>query len=404
MSNSPNLAASADPVVAAVQGIATSIDGKMTALEKRMAALEVDPAPLRAGGRDTVDEDPVPVSGWQTREGAPIMVLDREQRAATLFRVPQDHGADPLPPLGTLVRAMITGSRNDAEKRALSGGSDAAGGFTVPTPLLPDWIDRLRSASVTGRAGARMVGLLSDDTSMAKLLTDPVPGWTAEGAARSVSDPSFGRVRFLPKTLSVIVRMSIELVADSINADQIVESAITSAFALEMDRAALFGSGVGVEPLGLANVAGLSSTTFGGANGGVPVSYDFMLDGALTLATANVASPITAILAPRTVRTLEGLKDTTNQPLMKPPSLATVPFLATTSVPVAQTVGTSVNCSTVLMGDFTQLLIGMRMGLTFQVLRERYADTGEVGLLAVARMDVQPSRVESFTRIIGIRP
>ena len=48
------------------------------------------------------------------------------------------------------------------------------------------------------------------------------------------------------------------------------------------------------------------------------------------------------------------------------------------------------------VGDFTQLLIGQRLGLTIQVLTERYAEFGQIGMVAHWRGDIAPARSTAF--------
>src|SRR4051794_4460938 len=52
-----------------------------------------------------------------------------------------------------------------------------------------------------------------------------------------------------------------------------------NAIALEVDRAALYGSAVDPEPKGIKNQTGVTLTAFGGANGARPTNYDWALDG-----------------------------------------------------------------------------------------------------------------------------
>jgi HK97 family phage prohead protease len=85
--------------------------------------------------------------------------------------------------MGDVLRAMITGPRNDLEKRALAAGTDSAGGFTVPDVLMAQWIDRLRNALTVVRAGAQTVPLTSDTVKIARLLADPAAAWRSENAA-----------------------------------------------------------------------------------------------------------------------------------------------------------------------------------------------------------------------------
>lgn len=74
--------------------------------------------------------------------------------------------------LGRYLRSMAIGAKNDTERRALSEGTDSAGGFTVPTILSSQLIDALRAASVVQRAGAQTVPLTSDSQSIAKVASD----------------------------------------------------------------------------------------------------------------------------------------------------------------------------------------------------------------------------------------
>jgi HK97 family phage major capsid protein len=48
------------------------------------------------------------------------------------------------------------------------------------------------------------------------------------------------------------------------------------------------------------------------------------------------------------------------------------------------------------VGDWSQLLIGQRLGLEVRMLTERYAENGQVGLLAYWRGDVQVARPKAF--------
>ncbi len=57
----------------------------------------------------------------------------------------------------------------------------------------------------------------------------------------------------------------------------------------------------------------------------------------------------------------------------------------------------------ILAGDFRQVLIGQRMDITLQVLTEAYSGTGQVGVLATFRGDVQLARPRAMAvyRYIG---
>ncbi len=80
-----------------------------------------------------------------------------------------------------------------------------------------------------------------------------------------------------------------------------------------------------------------------------------------------------------------------------------MPRFKTTQVPTNLTTGLSTDTSEVYTGDFRQLFIGVRTTLQITALVERYADVGEVGLLAWYRGDVQVARAEAFEVLTCVR-
>jgi len=302
-----------------------------------------------------------------------------------------------------MLRAMVAGARSDVERRALHEGTDSTGGFTVPAPVVARFADLFRQATTVVQAGARTVPLDSDSLTMVKLLTDAAAAWRLEEGAVAESDPSFGAITFAPKSLAVLVKASRELLEDSINVDEMLERSLAAAFAKEIDRVALFGSGSDPEPDGISGAADVNSESMG-TDGAALTNYDPLLNVAQAILDDNAPAPSVAIMAPRTWKTLAALKDTTNQPLRRPPALDDVRFLTTTAVPIDQTQGTSNDASRIIMGGFDALMLGVRRSLRVEVLRERYADTMHFGFLAHARIDVAWTHAQQFGEVIGIIP
>lgn len=357
-----------------------------------------------SSGSIAADDDPAgtgwlsmraDASGWQDESGQPVRVL----APGDAFARERAEGVA----LGDAVRAMVTGARNDFERRALSEGTGSAGGFTVPTPLAGAFIDRLRARSVVNRAGARTVPMDSQTLAMARVDGDPTVAWRAESASIALSDPTFARVVFTAKSLSCIVKTSRELLADSSNAGAIIEDTLAKAMALELDRAAIWGSGSGAEPTGVANMAGINSVSMG-TNGAALDSYDKLLDALYELELDNVDQVTAGIYHPRTKLALAKLRDADNNPLVPPQMAASVPLLATTAAPINETQGTATNASSLIYGDFRRLMIGLREQINIRVLSELYAGTGEVGILVHMRADVQAERTAAFCRLAGIIP
>ena len=95
---------------------------------------------------------------------------------------------------------------------------------------------------------------------------------------------------------------------------------------------------------------------------------------------------------------------TDGQPLNRPAVLAPLPYLETIQVPIDQTQGTETDASSVIVGDFTQMMLGLRSTMRIEILRELYAEPMEFGFIAHLRADVAIAQPKAFTKIVGIIP
>ena len=336
------------------------------------------------------------VNGWfnaKTRE--PIKVY---KPAEKMFDNAGGNGVG----IGALLNGLMTGAKSDTVKAALESGTDTAGGYTVPDYVTREFIDKLRSASVFVQAGARTMQL-EGQTRIVRIDGDPTATWRSENEAINQDDPLFGAINMDPHSLSVMVKVPYELLADSVNVAEILETTLVNSMALKLDQACMFGIGSGNEPLGVYNISGINQVSMG-TNGATPSNYDNLLDLLYELELDNVPMPTAAIWHPRTARTYRKMKDTTNQPLVAPEPIASIPKLSTTSVPIDQTQGTaSEECSTVVMGDFSQAILGIREELVITRLDQTYAGNGQVGFWARLRADTGFAHAESFARLIGVK-
>jgi HK97 family phage major capsid protein len=302
---------------------------------------------------------------------------------------------------GAYLRALLLGPKNEEEKRALSEGTNSAGGFTVPAVTAAQFIDKLRARSFVVKAGAQTIPLSTLTTTIARVATDPTISWVGENGTVTASDPVFDSVSFTAKKLIGLIQVSRELVQDSVNIESALEAMFAGTFAAELDRVCLIGAGTSTEPKGIKNTSGVGSVSMG-TNGAALTNYDPVIDAIKAMHDANAGDPTAAIMAPRSEANFSKLKDTTSQPLQRPPQIANLPFYATSKLPTNETQGTSNLASSIYVGDYSQLLIGMRMELTVEVLRERYADSYQFGFLGALRADVALQHAEAFTRIVGV--
>ena len=208
--------------------------------------------------------------------------------------------------IGGAMRAMATGIKTPEISNALSEGTNSAGGFSVPDILMAPFIDLMRNESVCFQAGAQTLALESDISSMCRIATDPTATWRVENDAIAVSDPTFESVIFAPKSLAVIVKVSRELLMDSVNIEEMLQTSLSGAIALEMDRVALNGTGSNPQPTGITVAANVNSVSMG-ANGAAMTNYSNLLAALQLQEEANAARPTAMVMAPRSLYKLAGV-------------------------------------------------------------------------------------------------
>jgi HK97 family phage major capsid protein len=343
-----------------------------------------------------------PTAMGRTEDGKSLPIFGKGQSVAAYARQEMGSSEDGEITLGGVCRAMAIGGGSPAVRNALSIGTDSAGGYTVPVLLSATLIDALRARCTVFTAGAQTLVLDGGkSTTLAAISGDPTAAWKSEGAAVATSDMTFSPVTLTPKTLAVIVTASRELVDDSINLDQALTISIAAAFAQELDRVALLGSGTAPQPKGIVNVAGIGSYSMG-TNGAAIANYDPFVQALAILRGANAQDPTAVIINPRTDLEINLLKDSQNRPLGRPKAIENLPFLVTSKLPINETQGSSSTACHAIMGNFEELLIGMRAALRIEFLREMYAGNLQYGFLAYLRADVAVKHAASFCSIVGI--
>ncbi|CAM3752530.1 phage major capsid protein [Smaragdicoccus niigatensis] len=301
---------------------------------------------------------------------------------------------------GRYLRGIATGNWSGAhEERALAEGTLSAGGYTVPTPLAGYVLDLARNATQVVQAGAQTVPMRSQTLKIPKLSGEGAPAWRNENAAVTAGDLTFGVVTLVAQSLDRLVLVSRELLEDSDpSVSQVIAHSFAAQIAVELDRAALRGSGSSPEPRGLLNTPGITTTTHG-TNGTTISNYDWFLDAVLSVRSHNYR-PTAHIVAPRTSTSLAKLKDSQGRYLQAPEGM--LPILQTNQVPTNLTVGTASNATEVYTGQWDQLVIGLRTGFELRALSERYADNQQVGFLAHLRADVAVLQPGAFVVDTGV--
>lgn len=307
--------------------------------------------------------------------------------------------------LASFFRGIAGGRTTEAVRASLTEGTDSQGGHAVPSWLLPGILSALVPASSMLQAGAH-IGVLQqpgDSFKIAAVSTVPTAAWRNESGTLSESDPTFRAVTVVPRSLAFIFKVSRELLMDAPGMEGALRIAIAQAFAKEIDRAGLIGTGTAPEIRGVLNTTGIKTYDMG-TNGAAMTDYATIIKARRTLADANAPMPNAIITSNREAETIDLFADTTGQPLRRPPALEQLQFLSTSQIPTTDTHGTATDAATMFLGDFGLATFYMREQLSVQKLNELYAGTGEIGFACHARVDLALAYPSAFCAINGVIP
>ncbi len=179
-----------------------------------------------------------------------------------------------------LMRALLA-------SRALSVGTDADGGYLVPTNLdSTNFISMLRNQIVAVRMGAKMLTGLEGDLDIPKQTAGATAYSLAEAATVTGSQQTFGQLQLRPKRIAASTTYSKNLVnQSSLDVENLVRLDLTSVLSIKQDYLAINGSGSSNEPTGILNMSGLSVVALG-TNGAAP-TWQSMLDLETEIASGN---------------------------------------------------------------------------------------------------------------------
>lgn len=289
---------------------------------------------------------------------------------------------------GDALVTMLTGRPlrvSNAATRAMSEGLNTGGGLLVNEQLSSMIIDLARAKSRVLSAGAQTLAMDSDSMRIARISTDPTIASVAENAEIGFSDVAFDSITLHPKKYGAVVACSNELLADAPNAGDAIMASLSEAIAAKIDGLLLNGD---TNIVGLMNDSRIDETDSVGA-----IDYGDLLAAQYAVRALN-AEPDTVLLHPRTVQALAEIQEATTNAYKTPPAaLETLRYMDTTRI--ANT--------GLLMGDFSQVLVGMRQSLVIRVSDEA-GDSfkkDQTYIRALFRMDANLARPH-FHRLLGL--
>jgi len=182
---------------------------------------------------------------------------DRAAREAAAFEIEASNAA--AKKAGRVSRGITV--PYDVMRRDLKTSPATQGGNLVQTDLdSANFIDLLRNSSALDQAGATTLTGLQGNIAIPRQSGAASAYWVAEGGAPTESQQAIQQVSMVPRTCGAFTDISRKLlIQSSIDVENMVRSDIAKVIALEIDRAALYGTGSSNEPLGLHNTSGIGT-------------------------------------------------------------------------------------------------------------------------------------------------
>lgn len=275
---------------------------------------------------------------------------------------------------------------NEVLRRDLVVGTPTAGGNLVADELLAgSFIDLLRNRLALAQAGVTMLTGLQGNISIPRQTSAATAYWVGENGSPTESQQAIDQVNMTPKTVGAFVDYSRRLLLQSsIDVEGMIRNDLARVIALELDRAAIYGTGSSNQPLGLVNTTGIGSQTI--TTYGTFAQYIGMeTDVASANADAGSLRYIINAAARGALKSTDKGTDTGNY-VFENNEINGYPVI----------VSNQLQNNDALFGDFSMMIMGMWSGLDLTVDPYAGATAGTVRVIALQDVDVAVKQPGAF--------
>ena len=296
----------------------------------------------------------------------------------------------------------------EVQKRDLNVTTNTAGGHTVSTDLLAQsFIELLRSRMQVTKMGAQTLSGLTGSIAIPRQTGGATAYWVAESGSPAETQQAFDQVTMNAKTVGAFTDISRKmLLQSSLDVEAFVRNDLATVLALELDRAAIAGTGLSNQPTGILATSGIGDVA-GGTNGLAP-TWAHIVELWSDLAVANADFGSLGILTnAKVIGKLMGTLKATgvagyiieNFPGADGfTSAAGLRVGASNQVPSNLVKGTSgAVCSALISGNWNDLIIGQWGTLDLMVDPYSGSTSGTVRVVALQDADIAIRHPESFS-------
>ena len=294
------------------------------------------------------------------------------------------------------------------------------GGNIVATDLLADdFIEALRNSTVMVGLGVQTLSGLVGDVAIPRRSGVASTGYLAnETTALSQAESTFDQISMTPKTLGTLSKFSRNMLIQSTpGIEDLVRTDILDGINVGLDLGILNGSGSSGQPTGIMQTSGIGSVAIGTNGGAITVDKLIDLETAIMEDNAGVnADSISYVTNAKVMGAIKKLKTSGGEYLVNnnlqalgrgatPVAVNGYPLAMTNQVPSNLTKGsTSGTCSAVVMGDFSQAILGL-YGSGIEITAGEDSDDfakNLVSIKGVVAFDVAVRHAQSFAAILDV--
>ena len=289
-------------------------------------------------------------------------------------------------------------------QRDLTVGTATAGGHTVATDLMSgSFIDMLRNKMTVMDLGTTMMTDLNGNVAIPRQTGGATAYWVAESGAVTESAAAFDQVTMSPNTVGAFSDLSRKLLLQSsIDIEAFVRNDLATTLAIEIDRAAIHGSGSSNQPTGILATSGIGSVV-GGTNGAAPDWADIVnLEKAVAVDNADMGALNYLTNAKVRGKLLQTEKASNTAQYVWADNNTLRGYNAAVSNQVSSTLtkGNQSLSSAIIFGNFNDLIIGMWGGLDIAVDTSTGSASGTVRIVALQDVDIAVRHAESFAAML----
>ena len=349
-----------------------SLDEARAAVLEKLGAKPVETvAPIEMGAKDqaryslTAGIRAMLTGDWSSREAGLVRELSREVEKSGIAKTTERSFFVPFSALSQRATYVTSGA--------------TTGGNLVATDLLADdFIEFLRNNALMLQLGVRtMPGLVGNVAIPRRSGVASTYYLSTQTTAITQSESTFDQVTMSPKNLAALSKYSRQtLLQGTPGIEELVRRDLTDGINLAIDLGILNGSGQSGQPTGIMQTSGIGSVAMGTNGGAITVEKVVDLESAVMQANgvvnaANVAYLTNYKVSAALKKLRAGGSTTGDGPFLvndqlnaigrgpTPANLNGYPLALTNQVPSTLTKGTSSGvCSALVMGDFSQAMVG----------------------------------------------